>query len=171
MTDFAAALRHVPDFPKPGIDFIDITTVLQDGALFGAAIREMDSMTGDWAFDLIVGCESRGFIFASAMACELGKGLVLIRKKGKLPHETLSMAYELEYGKDELEIHTDAIRPGQRVLIVDDLLASGGTTATALRLIEQLGGVPAGCAYFVELTALEGRKLSGDVPVRALVRI
>lgn len=151
------------DFPKEGIDFIDITTVLQDAEAFRACMDSFKALSekmGD--FDVIVGSESRGFIFGAPLAYHMSKGFVPVRKKGKLPYKTVREEYDLEYGKDVLEMHADAIKPGQRVLIVDDLLATGGTTQANIRLIEKLGGEVAGIVYFIELMSLNGRdKLKG----------
>ncbi|HEX2925762.1 MAG TPA: adenine phosphoribosyltransferase [Ruminiclostridium sp.] len=161
--DLKAKLRHVMDFPKTGIDFVDITTVLQDPEAFKTCMdsfKELSEKMGD--FDLIVGSESRGFIFGAPLAYEMGKGFVPVRKKGKLPYKTIKEEYDLEYGKDVLEMHEDAVKPGQRVLIVDDLLATGGTTQANVKLIEKLGGEVAGIVYFIELLSLKGRdKLKG----------
>ncbi|EPR13172.1 adenine phosphoribosyltransferase [Ruminiclostridium papyrosolvens] len=161
--NFKDKLRHVMDFPKEGIDFIDITTVLQDPESFRACMdtfRTLADKMGD--FDIIVGSESRGFIFGAPLAYHMNKGFVPVRKKGKLPYKTVREEYDLEYGKDVLEMHSDAIRPGQRVLIVDDLLATGGTTQANIRLVEKLGGEVAGIVYFIELISLNGRdKLKG----------
>lgn len=130
--------RHVLNFPKEGIDFIDITTVLQDKDAFKYAIDSLVNLVKDLDFELIVGPESRGFIFGAPVAYVLNKGLVLVRKKGKLPYKTVSVEYELEYGKDVLEMHIDAIKPGQKVVIIDDLLATGGTTLSNIKLVENL---------------------------------
>ncbi len=161
--DLKSKLRHVMGFPKEGIDFIDITTVLQDAEALRAATDSMKDIIekmGD--FDLIVGPESRGFIFGAPLAYAMGKGFVPIRKKGKLPYKTIGVEYQLEYGTDILEIHEDAVKPGQRVVIVDDLLATGGTSDSNVKLVEKLGGQVAGIVYFIELTFLNGRdKLKG----------
>ncbi len=161
--DLKTKLRHVLDFPKAGVDFIDITTVLQDPEAFKFCMdsfKELADKLED--FDIIVGSESRGFIFGAPLAYQMGKGFVPIRKKGKLPYKTISAEYDLEYGKDVLEMHVDAIKPGQKVLIVDDLLATGGTTQANIKLIEQLGGKVVGLIYFIELLFLNGRdKLKG----------
>ncbi len=161
--DLKEKLRHVVDFPKAGIDFIDITTVLQDPQAFKVCMdsfKEFAEQLED--FDIIVGSESRGFIFGAPLAYQMGKGFVPVRKKGKLPYKTISVEYDLEYGKDVLEMHQDAIKPGQRVLIVDDLLATGGTTEANIKLVEQLGGKVVGIIYFIELSFLNGRnKLKG----------
>jgi len=161
--DFKSKLRHVLDFPKQGIDFIDITTVLQDAETYKECLDTMaDRIRKVGEFDLIVGPESRGFILGAPLAYILGKGFVPIRKKGKLPYKTIQVEYQLEYGTDVLEMHQDAIKPGQRVVVVDDLLATGGTTESNIKLIEKLGGEVAGVFYFIELTYLNGReKLKG----------
>lgn len=157
--DLKSKLRHVMNFPKEGIDFIDITTVLQDAESFKAALTQMqEKLKGFGDFDLFVGPESRGFIFGSPLAILENKGFIPIRKKGKLPYKTISVEYQLEYGVDILEIHEDAISEGQRVVIVDDLLATGGTTKSNIDLIERLGGKVVGILFFIELSFLEGRK-------------
>jgi adenine phosphoribosyltransferase len=156
-------IRHVPDFPKAGILFYDVTTLLRDPDGFRVVI---DSMTAPFAgagIDLVVGIESRGFILGSAVADRLGTGFVPVRKLGKLPAETIRASYALEYGTDSLEMHRDAITPGQRVLIVDDLLATGGTASAAVQLVKQLGGIVQGVAFLIELVGLDGRsKLEGE---------
>lgn len=162
--------RHVLNFPKEGIDFIDITTVLQDKDAFKYAIDSLVNLVKDLEFDLIVGPESRGFIFGAPVAYVLNKGLVLVRKKGKLPYKTVSVEYELEYGKDVLEMHIDAIKPGQKVVIIDDLLATGGTTLSNIKLVEKLGGNVVGIAYLVELTYLRGRENLKGYDVRSVVQ-
>lgn len=168
--DLKEKLRHVMDFPKEGIDFIDITTVLQDKVALNQSIEEMKKLTQEIGeFDLIIGPESRGFIFGAPLAYALNKGFVPIRKKGKLPYRTVSVEYQLEYGKDILEIHEDAIQPGQRVVIVDDLLATGGTTEANIRLVEKLGGEVAGLVFFIELGFLSGRQRLQGYKVRSLV--
>ena len=155
-------IRVIPDFPEPGVLFRDITTVFQDADGMQLAIDEMQEKVKDLDFDVIVGAESRGFIYGAAMAYNLHKPLVLIRKKGKLPWKTESVDYDLEYGKATLEIHVDAIKPGQKVLLVDDLLATGGTVRAGAQLIEKLGGEVAGILVMIELKGLEGRsKLEG----------
>jgi len=168
--DLKQKLRHVADFPKEGIDFIDITTVLQDPAALNQSIEEMKKLAQEIGkFDLVIGPESRGFIFGAPLAYALNKGFVPIRKKGKLPYKTVSVEYQLEYGKDMLEIHEDAIQPGQRVVIVDDLLATGGTTEANIRLVEKLGGEVAGLVFFIELGFLDGRKRLQGYKVRSVV--
>lgn len=161
--DLKSKLRHVMDFPKEGIDFIDITTVLQDPDAYRKCIDEMtDKVRGAGDFDIIVGTESRGFILGAPLAYIMHKGFVPVRKKGKLPYKTIQVEYQLEYGTDVLEIHQDAVKPGQRVVIVDDLLATGGTTESNIKLIEKLGGEVAGVFFFIELAFLNGReKLKG----------
>ncbi len=168
--DLKEKLRHVPDFPKKGIDFIDITTVLQDSEALRQSVDEMKRLIGELGdFDLIVGPESRGFIFGAPLAYAMNKGFVPIRKKGKLPYKTVGIEYQLEYGTDELEIHEDAIKPGQRVVIVDDLLATGGTTESNIKLIEKLGGEVAGLVFFIELGFLNGRQKLKGYEVRSIV--
>ncbi len=153
-----AKIREIPDFPKPGILFYDITTLLKDPAAYKEAIDLMLDPYRDERVDIVVGMESRGFIFSSPMAYVLGTGLVPVRKLGKLPAETLTVEYALEYGSNTLEIHRDAIQPGQRVLIVDDLLATGGTVRGTIELIERLKGEVVGLAFLVELDFLKGRE-------------
>jgi adenine phosphoribosyltransferase len=156
-------IREVPDWPKKGILFYDITTLLKDAQGFHALI---DALAGHYAerkVDVVLGVEARGFIFAPALAYRLGAGFVPVRKPGKLPAATVKVTYALEYGTDALEIHKDAIQPGQKVLIVDDLLATGGTAAACVKLVGELGGTVAGVGFAVELTFLSGRaKLPGQ---------
>ena len=155
-------IRVIPDFPQPGVMFRDITTVFQDADGMKLAIDQMQEAVKDLDFDVIVGAESRGFIFGAAMAYNLHKPLSLARKKGKLPWKTESVDYDLEYGKATLEMHIDAIKPGQKVLLVDDLLATGGTIDGCCRLIESRGGTVAGVGFVIELVDLGGReKLAG----------
>lgn len=164
-------LRHVMDFPVKGIDFIDITTVLQDaGTLDECFLRMREEIEKIGDFDLVVGPESRGFIFGVPIAVIMKKGFIPIRKAGKLPHETVIVEYEKEYGKDHFEIHADSIRPGQKVIIVDDLLATGGTTEANVKLIEKLGGVVKGIFVFVELEYLHGRDRLKGYHVSSIVR-
>ena len=155
--DLRAKIREIPDFPKPGILFYDITTLLKDPPAFKEAIDLMLEPYRDEHVDLVVGMESRGFIFSAPMAYLLGAGLVPVRKLGKLPAETVTVEYALEYGSNTLEIHRDAINPGQRVLIVDDLLATGGTVGGTIELVERLQGEVVGLAFLVELDFLKGR--------------
>ena len=169
--DLKAKLRHVNNFPKEGIDFIDITTVLQDADALKQCVDELKVMAaaaGD--FDLIVGPESRGFIFGTPLAYVLNKGFVPIRKKGKLPYKSIKVEYQLEYGMDILEMHEDAIKPGQKVVIVDDLLATGGTTEANIKLVEKLGGEVVGIVYFIELSFLNGREKLKGYKVNSLVQ-
>lgn len=166
--DLKQLIRSVPDFPKPGIVFRDITTVIADPAALRAAVKQMADPFRDDRVDLVVGIESRGFIFGAAVAIELGIGFVPVRKPGKLPYKTTAETYELEYGADTIEIHTDAVKKGQRVLMVDDLLATGGTMAAACRLVERLGGEVAGIAFLIDLEFLGGRK---KLPGRKIVAL
>jgi len=169
--DLKETLRHVPDFPKKGIDFIDITTVLQNREALQQSIDEMKKLATELGdFDMIVGPESRGFIFGAPLAYAMNKGFAPIRKKGKLPYKTVSIQYQLEYGTDELEIHEDAIKPGQKVVIVDDLLATGGTTESNVRLVEKLGGKVVGLVFFIELGYLKGREKLAGYEVRSVVK-
>jgi adenine phosphoribosyltransferase len=164
MTDaLKTRIRHVPDFPKAGILFYDVTTLLRDPDGFRIAIDAMASPFAGTGIDLVVGIESRGFILGSAVADRLGTGFVPVRKLGKLPAATIRASYALEYGTDSLEMHRDAITAGQRVLIVDDLLATGGTASATVRLVKELGGIVVGVAFLIELVGLDGRsKLEGE---------
>jgi adenine phosphoribosyltransferase len=164
-----AHLRDVPDFPKPGIVFKDITPVLENAECLKAIIDHLAQTYADAGIDRIVGVESRGFIFGTALAYAMGLGITLVRKPGKLPSKTESVSYELEYGTDELQIHTDALQPGQRVLIVDDLLATGGTAAATIELIEKLGAEVAGCAFVIELEFLEGAARLAPKPIHSIL--
>lgn len=169
--DLKAKLRHVMDFPREGIDFIDITPVLQDREALRQCVDGLkNAVSGIGGFDLIAGPESRGFIFGAPLAYIMDKGFIPIRKKGKLPYKTVKAEYQLEYGSDTLEIHEDAIKPGQKVVIVDDLLATGGTTESNIRLVEKLGGEVLGIAFFIELTALNGRERLKGYKVESLVK-
>lgn len=167
--DLRALIREVPDFPKPGIRFYDITTLLKEPEPFRAVIDRMAEQIGDTKVDVVVGMESRGFIFSAPLAYNLGAGFVPVRKLGKLPAETIEVEYELEYGTATLEIHSDAIAKGQRVLIVDDLLATGGTVMGTIELVRRLGGEVAGLSFMVELTALQGRDRLGEFEIHALL--
>jgi adenine phosphoribosyltransferase len=158
MDRLKAKIRHVPDFPKPGILFYDITTLLQDPGGFHDAVESLASPFEGQGIELVVGIESRGFIFGSAVADRIGAGFAPVRKPGKLPSTTERMTYDLEYGTDALEIHRDAVRRGQRVLIVDDLLATGGTAKAASSLVRKLGGDVHALAFLIELVALNGRQ-------------
>jgi adenine phosphoribosyltransferase len=165
-----AKIREIPDFPKPGILFYDITTLLREPDSFRESIQLMLEPFKGEAVDIVVGMESRGFIFSAPMAYEMNAGLVPVRKLGKLPAETLSAEYALEYGSNTLEIHRDAIQPGQKVLIVDDLLATGGTVAGTIDLVERLKGEIVGLAFLVELEFLHGRERLGDRRVTSVIR-
>ncbi|HET6381011.1 MAG TPA: adenine phosphoribosyltransferase [candidate division Zixibacteria bacterium] len=167
--DLRARIREVPDFPKPGILFYDITTLLKDAAAFADVIDRMADAVKDEKIDLVVGMESRGFIFAAPLAYKLGAGFVPVRKLGKLPAETIEVEYDLEYGTATLEVHRDAIQEGQRVLIVDDLLATGGTVLGTIELVQRLGGQIAGLSFMVELTALNGREKLSDFTIHTLL--
>ena len=162
-------VRTIPDFPEPGIMFRDVTSVLQDADGLKLAIDTMQNLVKDLEFDVVVGAESRGFIFGTPLAYNLHKPFALIRKKGKLPCETVSVDYDLEYGKATIEMHKDAIKPGQKVLIVDDLIATGGTTKAMVELIESLGGVVTGVVVMMELAGLEGRKQLKDIPLYSAI--
>lgn len=168
--DLKALIREIPDFPKPGIGFKDITTVLKDARAFRETVQQMAAPFRDDGVEAVVGVESRGFVFGAPIAYELGCGFILIRKPGKLPADTLSTTYQLEYGTDTLEIHKDAVEPGQKVLIVDDLLATGGTISAAAELIRQLRGEIVGFSFFVELAFLNGREKLEGYRVHSLVR-
>ena len=163
MIDLKTQIRHIPDFPKPGILFYDITTLLQDPAGLRAAIDSMALPFKDQQIDMVVGIESRGFIFGAPVADRLGAGFAPVRKSGKLPSACVRESYALEYGTDTLEIHEDAVRKGQRVLIVDDLLATGGTARAATDLVKKIGGTVHGLAFLIELVGLHGRaRLAGE---------
>ncbi len=152
----------IPDFPKPGIIFRDVTSILQDPEGLKLSIHELMHLLSDVEFDVVAGTESRGFIFGVPIAYNKGKGFIPVRKKGKLPRETVSQSYDLEYGTAEIEIHKDSIFPGQRVVIVDDLLATGGTAQAAIKLVESLGGKVVKLVFVMELAGLKGReKLAG----------
>ncbi len=159
MDTLKSRIRHIPDFPKPGILFYDITTLLGDPAGFKAAIDALSAPYVGQGISLVIGIESRGFILGAAVADRLGVGFCPIRKPGKLPAATIKESFSLEYGTDAIEIHADAMKPGQRVLIVDDVLATGGTASAAARLVKRLGGELHGLAFLIELEALKGRTL------------
>ena len=162
MNELKSYIRDIPGFPKEGIIFKDITTLLKDGKKFRDTVDIFAEKFKDKKIDIILSIEARGFIFGAALAYKLGAGLAPIRKKGKLPFKTHSVTYELEYGKDSLEIHQDAFQKGARVLIVDDLLATGGTCRAVIDLVEKMGGTIVSLAFLIELTALKGRdKLKG----------
>lgn len=163
-------VRDVPDFPQRGVLFKDITPLLQDGAAFQAAIERLAAHYAGSGIQAVVGVESRGFIFGAPLAYLLNCGFIPVRKFGKLPSKTVTVEYALEYGTNVVEMHTDAIKPGQRVLIVDDLLATGGTVSAAMELVEKLGGHIAGIAFLVELTFLKGREQLKGHDVFALIK-
>lgn len=163
-------IREIPDFPKAGILFRDITPLLADGKAFRHAIDAIGERYSARTVDIVVGVEARGFIMGAALAYKLGAGNALIRKKGKLPYKTNRTTYALEYGTDTLEIHQDAIKPGQRVVLADDLLATGGTIAAAADLVRQLGGEIVELAFLIELTALKGRERLEGLPVFSLLQ-
>ena len=165
-----ALIRDIPDFPKPGIVFKDITPLLADAAGMAMAVEVMANPFRHDRVDLVVGAESRGFIFGTAIAQALSCGFVPIRKPGKLPAQTVQASYDLEYGSDVLEVHVDAIKPGQRVLMVDDLLATGGTMSACIDLVRGLGADIIATAFLIELTFLEGRQKLGDVPIHAAIQ-
>lgn len=164
-----SAIRDVIDFPKPGIVFKDITPILSDPALFRDSITLLCETAGDQKIDKVVGIDARGFIFAAAVADRLGAGFVPVRKKGKLPWETRQMSYSLEYGESVVEIHRDAVAPGENVLLIDDLLATGGTAAAALALLDQLGAKVVRVAFLVELGFLKGREKLGDHKIESIL--
>jgi adenine phosphoribosyltransferase len=169
--DFKTRIRVIEDFPQPGISFKDITTLMKDGAVFKEAIHRMAAYADDKQADVIVGPEARGFVVGCPVAFSLGLGFVPVRKSGKLPAESIQVEYDLEYGKDALAIHKDAIEPGQRVIITDDLLATGGTISSTVKLVEALGGQVVGCAFLIELTFLHGRdKIGESIDVFSLIQ-
>ncbi len=168
--DLAGLVRNIPDFPQPGIQFKDITTLIGNGQAFGQVIDELAERYRDRQVDAVVGVESRGFIFSAPLALRLGVGLVPVRKPGKLPAETYQIEYELEYGRSALEIHRDALAPGSRVVVVDDLLATGGTIGAASQLIERAGGSVVELAFVIELTFLGGRERLAPRPVFSLIQ-
>lgn len=168
--DFKQYIRVIPDFPKEGIRFKDITTLLKDGAAYKKAIDEIAQYAKDLNVDVIAGPEARGFVVGAPLAYALDAGFAPVRKSGKLPGEVISADYDLEYGKDQLAMHKDAIQPGQRVLIADDLLATGGTISTTVNLVRQLGGEIVGAAFLIELTYLNGRDKIKDIDVFSLVK-
>ena len=159
----------IPDFPEPGIMFRDFTSVIQDPDGLKLAVDGLADLVKDLDFDLVIGPESRGFIFGVPVAYLLGKGFIPVRKKGKLPRETVSQKYDLEYGQAEVEIHKDAVRPGQKVVIVDDLMATGGSAEAAAKLVEKLGGQVVRMVFVMELAGLEGRKKLDGYDVESLI--
>jgi adenine phosphoribosyltransferase len=169
VADLRAKIRDIKNFPTEGILFKDITTLLRDGPAWRFAVDSLASHYQSERVDIVVGVESRGFIFGGAVAHQLQAGFVPVRKVGKLPGPTIEVEYELEYGRDTLAMHEDAITPGQRVLAVDDLLATGGTMAATLRLIQQLGGLVVGVAFMIELAFLRGREKLRSYPIHSLI--
>lgn len=169
LADLRHAIRNVPDFPKPGIQFKDITPVLSDSRLFEACIDQLIDGFKPGEVDKVVGIDARGFIFAAAAALRLRAGFVPVRKKGKLPYETHEQSYDLEYGQNTIAIHTDAVKPGARVLLIDDLLATGGTAEAAAILLQKVGAKILEAAFFIELKDLNGRARIQHCPVRSLV--
>lgn len=171
LTDLRSVIRSIPDYPKPGIMFRDITTLLGDARAFRRAVDDLASPFAEDAPDKVAGIEARGFILGGVVAHQLSAGFVPIRKKGKLPHTTVSLAYSLEYGIDEMEIHTDAIGQGERVILVDDLIATGGTAAAAVQLLRQVGAELVAACFVIDLPELGGstRLRELDVDVRTLV--
>lgn len=167
--DLKKSIRIIPDFPKPGIQFIDITTLLKDGKAMKYAFDQMAALVGHLDVDLLVGPEARGFLIGAPLAYKLGVGFVPVRKSGKLPGEVIEATYQLEYGVDTLQIHKDAISPGAKVLVIDDLLATGGTVWSTADLVRTLGGEVVGFAFLVELKSLLGREKLGGYPVLSLL--
>ncbi len=171
MKPIASAIRNIPDFPKTGIQFKDITPLLANGEYFHQTIDRLKERHKNSEIDLVVGIEARGFIFAAALAYALGAGTCLVRKPGKLPHSVFRQTYDLEYGTDSVEIHTDAFRPGQKILVIDDLLATGGTVAAALQLIQENFSVEiVEVDFLIELTFLDGRAKLPDLPIHSLIQ-
>jgi len=170
MNDLKSCIRDVPDFPKKGIIFKDITTLLKNKEAFKNAVDTIADKFKNEKVDYVLSVEARGFIFGAAVAYKLGAGIVPVRKKGKLPHKTHAVTYNLEYGKDTLEIHQDAFKKGDRILIVDDLLATGGTTRAVAGLVEKMGGKIIGIAFVIELLPLKGREKLKEYTVLSLVK-
>ena len=168
--DLKEKIRNIPDFPKPGILFRDITTLLKDAPAFRSVIDALADRYAHTPIDLIAGIESRGFIFGAALACQLSRGFVPIRKPGKLPAKTVSAEYSLEYGTDRIEMHVDAVQGGARVLLIDDLLATGGTMQAACELVRKAGGCVAECAFIIELAGLQGRDKIKDQTVFSMIQ-
>ena len=169
VADLAAAVRNVPDFPKPGIQFKDITPMLRDPRLFSLCVDLLTANVVAGSVDAVVGIDARGFIFAAAAALKLQAGFVPVRKKGKLPYTALEETYDLEYGTNTVALHTDALQPGDRVILVDDLLATGGTAAAAVALLKRIGAEIVEISFFIELGFLRGRERLKGFPVRSLV--
>ena len=170
MSEVEKYIKSIPDFPQPGIIFRDVTSVTEDPEGMKLAIDEMDKLLEGVDYDVIAGAESRGFIFGAPLAYKNGKGLVLVRKKGKLPRETVEMSYDLEYGQATIEIHKDSIKPGQKVVIVDDLIATGGSVEAAIKLVEELGGEVVKVVFLMELAGLKGRERLAGYDVASVIR-
>ena len=170
MSEVEKYIKSIPDFPQPGIIFRDVTSVTEDPEGMKLAIDEMDKLLEGVDYDVIAGAESRVFIFGAPLAYKNGKGLVLVRKKGKLPRETVEMSYDLEYGQATIEIHKDSIKPGEKVVLVDDLIATGGTIEAAAKLIESLGGIVVKMVFLIELTDLKGRERLSKYDVASVVQ-
>lgn len=170
MSEVEKYIKSIPDFPKPGIIFRDVTSVTEDPEGMKLAIDEMDKLLEGVDYDVIAGAESRGFIFGAPLAYKNVKGLVLVRKKGKLPRETVEMSYDLEYGQATIEIHKDSIKPGEKVVLVDDLIATGGTIEAAAKLIESLGGIVVKMVFLIELSDLKGRERLSKYDVASVVK-
>jgi adenine phosphoribosyltransferase len=168
--DLRGLVREIPDFPRAGVSFKDITPLLADPPALAQAVHELGALARPLAVDCVIAAEARGFLLGPALALELGAGFVLARKPGKLPYETVSAEYLLEYGADQLEVHTDAISDGARVLVHDDLLATGGTAVALCELVEQLGGTVAGCGFLIELAFLGGRQRLAPREAHSLLR-
>jgi adenine phosphoribosyltransferase len=169
MDDLKRYIREVPDFPKAGINFYDITTLMKDPLALRMTVDRLSWLFVGERIDKVAGMESRGFIFAPIVASTLNAGFVPVRKPGKLPAKTVYRSYQLEYGTDRLEMHADAVEPGERVLIIDDLIATGGTALATAELVESAGGVVAGLGFVIELAALGGRRKLGRYPVKSLI--
>jgi len=167
--ELEAAIRNVPDFPKPGIQFKDITPVLGNAVLFAGSINLLAAHHADTGIDAVVGIDARGFIFAAAAACQLNAAFVPIRKKGKLPHKTIEENFQLEYGEDTVAIHEDALQPGARVLLLDDLLATGGTAAAAAKLVRKVGAEIIEIGFLIELSFLNGREKLNGHPIHSVI--
>jgi adenine phosphoribosyltransferase len=167
--DLRAFIRDIPDFPKPGVVFKDITPLMADGGALDSAVGKLAELARPLNPEVVIGAEARGFLLGPALARELGAGFVLARKPGKLPHQTVSAEYELEYGTDSLELHSDAVAAGARVLVHDDLLATGGTAKALCELVELVGGEVVGCGFLIELSFLGGRSRLADYDVAALI--
>lgn len=162
-------IASIPDYPIEGVLFRDITPLMNDGEAFRKAVNLMIDFAKEMEAEVVVGPESRGFIFGCPVAYDMGIGFVPVRKPGKLPRETKAYSYDLEYGSNELHIHADAIKPGQKVIIIDDLLATGGTVEATVKLVESIGGVVVGCAFLIELLDLKGREKLGDLPILSIL--